>query len=106
MTFKIKQNDTKIALKAVLENESGAIDLTGATVRFLMSNYSRSENIIDGLGDIKDAVNGEVWYVFSYDETDQAGIFKAEFEATFSDGRIETFPTEDYLTIEIIQDLG
>jgi hypothetical protein len=34
MTFKLKQNDTKVALKAVLENESGAVDLTGATVRF------------------------------------------------------------------------
>jgi hypothetical protein len=106
MTFKLKQNDTKIALKAVLENESGAVDLTGATVRFLMSDYQRSTVIIDNAAEIKDALTGEVWYVFNSTETANAGVFKSEFEATFSDGRVETFPTDGYTLIEIIRDLG
>lgn len=102
----LKQNDTKVALKAVLENESGAVDLTNATtVRFLMSDFSY-QTVIDGTADIQSAINGEVWYVFSYGETATAGVFKAEFEATFSDGRVETFPTEGYITVEIIRDLG
>lgn len=106
MTFKIKQHDTKTALKAVLENESGTVDLTGATVRFLMSDYSQAETLIDSTADIQSAANGEVWYAFSYGETEQSGIFKAEFEATFPDGRVETFPTEGYILIEILRDLG
>jgi hypothetical protein len=71
-----------------------------------MSDYSRSTVIIDGTADIQDAATGEVWYVFESEETAEAGTFRAEFEATFSDGRVETFPTEGYTLIEIIRDLG
>jgi transcriptional/translational regulatory protein YebC/TACO1 len=104
VTVTIKRNDTKDNIKATLSNESGPIDLTGATVRFLMSQ--RGTVKVDRPAQIQDAVNGIVWMVFDQGDTDQSGSFQAEFEVTFSDARIETFPNDSFILINIINDLG
>jgi hypothetical protein len=104
MTITIKRNDTRDALKATLSNESGPVDLTGATVRFLMSK--RKTIKVDRAAQIKDAANGVVWMVFEQGDTDQDGLFNAEFEVTFPDNRIETFPNDGFISINIIKDLG
>lgn len=103
-TVTIKRNDTKDNIKATLSNESGAVDLTGATVRFLMSKKGVVK--VDRQVQIQDAVNGIVWMVFDQGDTDEAGSFQAEFEVTFSDARIETFPNDGFFLINIINDLG
>jgi hypothetical protein len=100
----IKRNDTKDNIKATLSNESGPVDLTGATVRFLMSK--RGIVKVDRQVQIQDAVNGIVWMVFDQGDTDESGSFQAEFEVTFSDARIETFPNDGFFLINIINDLG
>lgn len=104
MAITIKRNDTRDAIKATLSNESGPVDLTGATVRFLMSKGSTVK--VDRQAEIQDAVNGVVWMVFDQGDTDETGTFKAEFEVTFSDARIETFPNDSFILINIINDLG
>lgn len=104
MAITIKRNDTRDAIKATLSNESGPVDLTGATVRFLMSKGSTVK--VDRQAEIQDAVNGIVWMVFDQGDTDETGTFKAEFEVTFSDARIETFPNDSFILINIINDLG
>lgn len=103
-TVTIKRNDTKDNIKATLSNESGPVDLTGATVRFLMSK--RWTVKVDRPTDIKDAVNGVVWMVFEQGDTDETGLFFAEFEVTFPDARKETFPNDSFILIDIISDLG
>lgn len=102
----LKRNDTKKPLKAVLSNESGPIDLTGCTVRFIMSNAATKIAKINREVLIQDATNGTVWVVFEDGETDTPGSYKAEFKVTYSDFRIETFPEDGYITIEIQKDLG
>jgi hypothetical protein len=104
VTITIKRNDTRDAIKATLSNESGTVDLTGATVRFLMSR--RGVNKIDRQSQIQDAAAGIVWATFEIGDTDETGLFQAEFEVTFSDGRIETFPNDSFILIDIINDLG
>jgi hypothetical protein len=104
MAITIKRNDTRDAIKATLSNESGPVDLTGATVRFLMSKGSTVK--VDRQAEIQDALNGIVWMVFDQGDTDETGTFKAEFEVTFSDARIETFPNDSFILINIINDLG
>lgn len=105
--FQIKQNDTKVNLKATLSNESGPVDLTGCTVRFLMLGYGKSELKINRETTlIQDAANGIVWFVFETGDTAEAGHYKAEFEVSFPDGRKETFPSNGFITIEIKSDLG
>jgi transcriptional/translational regulatory protein YebC/TACO1 len=100
----IKRNDTKDNIKATLSNESGPVDLTGATVRFLMSK--RGIVKVDRQAQIQDAVNGIVWMVFEQGDTDESGSFQAEFEVTFPDARVETFPNDSFILINIINDLG
>jgi hypothetical protein len=104
MAIIIKQNDTRDALKATLSNENGAVDLTGCSVRFIMAKRKRIK--VDRPPVIEDAINGIVWFVFEQGDTDEANTFQAEFEVTFPDNRIETYPNNDYLTIEIKSDLG
>jgi hypothetical protein len=104
MTVTLKKNDTKVNIKATLSNESGPVDLTGCSVRFLMSK--RNTLKIDRPGIIQDAVNGLVWFVFEQGDTDETGAFQAEFEVTFPDERVETFPNTGYILINIQNDLG
>lgn len=104
MTITIKRNDTRINLRAVLSNESGPVNLTGCSVRFLMSK--RGFLKIDRQAEIREAQNGQVWFVFEKGDTSEVGGFQAEFEVTFSDGRIETFPNNGYILINIQNDLG
>lgn len=39
-------------------------------------------------------------------ETSHAGVHRCEFEVTFSDLSVETFPSDDYLDLEFVGDLG
>jgi transcriptional/translational regulatory protein YebC/TACO1 len=100
----LKRNDTRDNIKATLSNESGPVDLTGATVRFLMSK--RGVIKVDRPAQIQDSTNGIVWMVFEQGDTNETGLFQAEFEVTFSDARIETFPNDSFILINIINDLG
>jgi transcriptional/translational regulatory protein YebC/TACO1 len=104
MMITLKKNDTKDNIKATLSNESGPVELTGATVRFLMSK--RGTIKVDRQAQIQDAVNGVVWMVFEQGDTNETGLFQAEFEVTFPDARIETFPNDSFILIDIINDLG
>ncbi|WP_041274639.1 BppU family phage baseplate upper protein [Desulforamulus reducens] len=101
MTFTIKRNDTRTALKAKLINRSGnPVELAGATVRFVMNNgISRDALIID-------EPNGEVLFVFRPGDTSHSGIYKAEFRVTYPDGNRETFPNNGHIPVYIYPNLG
>jgi transcriptional/translational regulatory protein YebC/TACO1 len=100
----LKQNDTRGAIKATLSNESGPVDLTGATVRFLMSKVGKLK--VNKQAIIQDAINGSVLVVFERVDTDESGLYQGEFEVTYSDSSVETFPNDGYVLIEIKPDLG
>ena len=90
MAFTIKQNDTAPSLKATLKDGSGTvIDLTNATVRFHMKAVGATTTKTDRASSVIDATN------------DTVGTYTAEFEVTYSDGTIETFPNDSYLTVII-----
>jgi len=105
MTFTIKQNDTRKPLKVELSDYNGLVDLTGCTVRFLMTTHNY-KLIIDQKAEILDVVNGQVWHVFGFGDTDQPGMFRGEFEVTFPDFKKETYPESNYILININKDLG
>lgn len=104
MTTTLKRGDTKSALKATLSNEVGVTNLTGCTVNFVMAK--RGSVKINRLAEIRDAGNGIVWFTFETGDTDITGVYEAEFKVEFSDGRKETFPSDSYILINIIDDLG
>lgn len=101
VNFKIKQYDTKTAMRATLQAQGNPVDLTQVQeVTFLLKNYS-NQLLIDKPVYIVDATAGKVWFPFEESETTKTGSFKGEFVVNFKDGRRETFPNDGYIAVEI-----
>ena len=98
--FNLKRNDTKdIIPYTIVDEEGNPIDLTGASVKFYMGDFKRI--VAEGVATITDAENGEVEYKLTTEDTLYAGKFRAEFEVTFSDEDIKTFPSDGYLEVDL-----
>lgn len=105
--FKIKQNDLSRSLiwrpKATTES-----DFTGATLVFNMrAAGGGATKISRASATIGSDTKGTF---FQYDwvsgDTDTAGDFEGEFEATLAGGNPETYPNADYIDIEIMDDIA
>lgn len=98
--FYIKRGDTKPSLYATLTEHGLVVDLTGATVRFHMGD------VVDAPAVIVEAAAGTVRYDWADDDTLPGGSHRAEFEVTFSDGKIETFPNDTSIGVIIRGDVA
>ena len=65
-----------------------------------------SVQIVARQAEVVDAKHGVVLVPLEPGDTDTAGTYWAEFEVTFGDGRVETYPNRGYLTVNIEPDLG
>lgn len=105
MDITIKQHDTKGKFTDVLKLDGSAVDLTDCTVKFLMKKtglaISRAA-VITG----PDPTAGNVEYQPTPDDVAVKGDFKQEWEVTFPDDSVLTFPNDDYNQIHILADLG
>lgn len=106
--FHIKQNDTTPPLTAFLRDaRDRPVSLTGATVVFHMRLASdQSVKIEDGSVSVLSATLGQVKYSFTATNTNTSGNYEGEFEVTFTDGTIETFPNDDYVKVIITDDVA
>lgn len=106
MAFTIKQNDTSPALQATLQDYAGnAINLNGASVRFHMKSLSNTIKV-DSPMTITNPSGGVVVYAWQATDTNTVGTYFAEFEVTYSDGAIETFPNTGSLAVVITPELN
>lgn len=107
MAFTIKQNDTSPGIRTTLYDGDGLIqDITGNLgVTFHMKNAAGTV-VIDEAATVVDAAGGVVSYTFDATETATAGAFEAEFEVTYADGSIETFPNGSNIAITIVDDIA
>ena len=107
MTFYIKQNDTSPSMLATLQDANDvAVDLTSASVRFHLRPISSNTVKVDQAATIVTAVDGLVRYDWQAADTDTTGSYQAEFEVTYADASIETFPNDGYIRVEIISDIA
>lgn len=124
-TFLIKRNDTLPYLRRQLLDASTGlpVDLTGATsIYFNMRRigtgnspdtgavapkvHKLAVNITTGSYTPADGIVEYRWVEADTNNTTDGGtLFAGEFEVTFSDGTIETFPQADYIQITIPIDL-
>lgn len=105
-TFYIKQNDTQPALRAQLKDgDDYPIVLTGASVRFHMRTLTGTV-VVDEAATIITPANGIVQYNWQAADTATVGSYQAEFEVTYNDGSIETFPNSGYIRIQITDDIA
>lgn len=107
MAFQIKQNDTSPAIRAALKDgNNSAIDLTDATVRFHMKDLSGTVIVDAEASVISPATSGIVQYDWSAADTDTAGSYYAEFEVTYANAKIETFPNNSNISVSIRPELN
>jgi hypothetical protein len=112
-SFVIKSGDTLPALSATLEDKSGAVDLTGATVQFRLAatvattnsdgcvTYSPSTVQFTKSATVTDAPLGAVAYNWSTGDAATTGYFLGEFIATFASGKKQTFPTTGFIPVVV-----
>ena len=106
-TFTIKKGDTSPSIVATLTDVDGtAINITDATVQFHMRNMSNNELIVDAAATITNATSGIVTYDWLTADTASAGVFSGEFEVTYSDASIETFPNDEDIIVSIEGELN
>ena len=105
----LKQGDT-VRLTATLRGADGPADLSGADVRFVMRTLRGETLVAEGeaenlqVGDGTDGTLGFVGYDWAAGETDEPGGYRAEWEVTYSDGSVQTFPSGTYNYIGILAD--
>lgn len=105
--FFIKRNDTSPAIERTLQDSAGtAINLTGATVRFHMSDNAGVVKVDAAATITGDPTLGVVQYDWLAADTDTAAVYSAEFEVTYADSSIESFPNNDYITVRVTEDLA
>jgi len=106
MAFSIKQNDTSPSLQATLKDAAlDPIDLTSATVRLHMKSVDGTLKI-DEVMTIVDDSGGVVQYDWQSGDTDTVGTYYVEFEVTYADASVETFPNNGSKVVSVVKELN
>lgn len=106
-TDKIKANDTRQQLTGTLELDGAAVNLTGCTILCLLklnespyTAYSLSASIVSAVaGTVKCLATTSGFPTV-------AGTYKQEWQVTFGDATILTFPSNAWNTLIILDDLN
>lgn len=106
-SFFWKQNDTTSPITRKLEDANGAaVNLTGATVKFLLRPINATTNKINAAATIVVAATGDVSYTPTGTDTNTAGLFIGEWQVTYAGGAVQTFPNGAYDLVLISPELG
>lgn len=95
----LKRGSTRPVLRYPLPG----VDLTGATATFLMSARPGQPATVNAPAVI---AYGALEYHWQHGDTSAAVMHYGEFEVVFPGGATETFPNDDYIRIEVKQDIG
>ncbi|ADU30370.1 hypothetical protein [Evansella cellulosilytica] len=105
MEYRTKQNDTKNAMKVRFYNkENEPLNLENLDVQFIMVKSFRKEPKVKRTIDTKE--NNIAYVVWEVGDTDEVGLFRAEFKVTYADGRRETYPNQGYINVHIESEVG
>jgi len=105
-SFYIKEGDTSPALRYTLA--PAPIDLTGATARFSMRVRGQITPMINRVAAtiVSPTTGGVVQYDWQAGDTATAGFYDAEFEVTYADASVETFPNRGFIPVLIDGDIS
>jgi hypothetical protein len=105
--FWIKAHDRMPIIQATLATNGVPVNITGATIKFLMAkgSYPGDTLQVNAAATIVDAVNGIVSYSWTSADTSIPGDYLAEWEVTYASGVQQTFPTADQLIVRVVNDL-
>ena len=109
VVFFWKENDTSPPLEVILRDGFGSpVDLTGAGVALNTRLRPGGAVKINGgvMGAVGSATRGRQKYSPTASDNDTPGVYEAEIQVTFSNGKIRTFPSSGYFTIEVVDDIA
>jgi|TARA_B110000914_G_scaffold174272_1_gene155362 hypothetical protein len=107
MAFTITQNDTSPSIKATLKDGAGTvIDLTSATCKIHVMPLGGTVLKVNAITTITNPTTGIVQYDWIPADTTDFGTFSIQFEVTYGNGTIETFPNNGSLAMIITKELG
>lgn len=97
-----KTGDTP-PVRVQLTDNGAPLNLTGvSSVIFLMRDVGGGAADIEQPASVEGLpINGEVRYDWVAGETDTPGEYEAAFRVTFADGKVQTFPSDDFILIVI-----
>ena len=103
--FTLKAHDEKPSIQATLASGGVAVNLTGATVKFILADKATGTVKVNAAAVIADAATGVVRYDWLSTDTDTPASYQAEWQVTWGDGTKQTFPTLTYITVDVLADL-
>jgi uncharacterized protein YfaS (alpha-2-macroglobulin family) len=104
--FIIKQNDTSPVIQAKLRtSQNRPVNLIGATIAFHMKHENGTLKV-NNPANIVDDEEGIVKYEWQTGDTSKEGVYYAEFQVTYEDESVETFPNNGYIKIRIVKELA
>lgn len=102
-----KQGDTAPAIAEQLFDGLGvAVNLTGATVKFMMWGQGDAAIKVNAAATITDAALGKVSYTPIAADTNTSGDYLVEWQVTFGGGAVETFPNSDWQKVRVKDDIA
>jgi hypothetical protein len=101
--FNIKQNDTSPGLEYTV---APATPMVGASAVFSMRVRGGAVIVSREAATIENTTIGVLRYPFKASETAATGDFIGEFEVTYADSTVETFPNSTYIDITILGEIA
>lgn len=110
---KVKRNDIGVTFTGTLTLTT-ATNWTGATVRWLLKDKSSYEQVSGvgsftgsyGDGVISSSTTATVFYSTASGDLAKSGKYYQEWEVTFAGGSVITFPSDDWNTVTVLDDLN
>lgn len=106
--FQIKRGDTAPTFRAQCLDDTTPVNLTTATSARLLMKSQNGDLIVAAPVTIEDQNTNPGWVHRAWvaGDTDTADAYRGEVEVTWSDGTVQTFPANGYVTILVLNDLG
>ena len=107
-TFYIKANDTASFITRELKDAFGAtVNVTGARVVFSMRVKPAGAIKVDAeTAVIVTGGTGRVRYEWIAANTNTADEYEGEFQVTYANGKIQTFPNDGHIPVVVTDDIG
>lgn len=104
---KVKRGDIGVTFSDTFTDAEGSpVDLSGATVVFILRRYGATAPTVAEDAEIVVAADGTVRYVTANGDLDVAGIYQQEWEITFGSGDRFTVPSDTHNIVHIGEDLN
>ena len=106
MAFYIKQNDTSPSILAELKDANNTpVNLTAATAKIFIKSVDGTLKVNEDVQIINVAL-GVVRYDWQVGDTDTVGTYSVEFQVTYTDGAVETFPNTGSIALVVTKELN